>query len=322
MAVRPSAADQRRRAGFTLLELLVALSVLVVVMSIVGAALVTTIDSWDRSQRVLDDLRRGEIVMDQLANALRSTCGGGASNKKGIYAFQVANNDGNPPTATLSWVTASSAFLPPGSPLVYGIHRISLSIEQYKDGRPALAVRAWPYLVDDPDAIAALTPGFLAPNISGLMCRCYDFQAQNWGLDWPSSNALPAIVEITVYVNSETNNAEPLILQRLIEMPLGVTNVNNVMNFSLNLPASLSGGKGKGKGKDKGKGKGKEGQRGNEWGSHNPGQSGQRGQRGNEWGSHNSGRQSGRQPGRSAEPPPDENRPRLPRGNRGGGFGT
>ena len=314
MAVRPSAADQRRRSGFTLLELLVALSVLVVVMSIVGAALVTTINSWDRSQRVLDDLRRGEIVMDQLANALRSTCGGGASTKKGMYAFQVANNEGNPgnpPTATLSWVTASAAFLPPGSPLAYGIHRISLSIEPYKDGRPALAVRAWPYLVDDPDAIAALTPGFLAPNISGLMCRCYDFQAQNWGLDWLSSNALPAIVEITVYVNSETNNAEPLILQRLIEMPLGVTNVNNAMSISLNLPASLVGG-GRGKGKGSGKGKGKGGQRGSEWGAHNPGESGkggQRGQRGNEWGSHNG------EPGRSEQPRGTRG------GNRAGGVG-
>ena len=248
--------------------------------------------------------------MDQLASALRSTCGGGASTKKGIYAFQLAKTDTEPPAAQLSWVTVSPAFLPPGSPLAYGTHRIGLSIETLTDGRPALAVRAWPYLVTDQDEIAAIEPGFLAPNISGFMCRCYDFQVQDWTLDWTSSNALPALVEITLYVSSGTNSAaEPLILQRLIDMPLGATNVNNAMAISLNLPVALQGGgtKGKGKGKGQGQGKGSQGKgaQGVQWGARNPGQPAQ------------PNRGSGMGPGPQDQPAP----PRRPRGNRGGGFG-
>ncbi len=229
------------------------LAVFIAVMAIVGTSLVATVSGWDRGQRTLDELRRGEHVMEQLASALRSTCGGGASTRRGIYAFQLVNAEGAPPTAELSWVTASPAFLPPNSPLAYGVHRIGLAIETLTDGRPALAVRAWPYVMTDPDQLALIEPGFLAPGISGFQCRCYDFQAQDWTLEWTSSNALPAIVELTLYVHSETNNAaEPLVLQRLIEMPLGATNVNQAFSFSLNLPASAGGG---GKGKSKGKGK-------------------------------------------------------------------
>lgn len=239
-----SVADQRRRAGFSLLEVLVALGVLVTVMAVVGATLVTTINGWDRGQRALDGLRRGEHVLDQLANALRSTAAGGASTKRGVYAFQISNTAGNPPLATMSWVTSSGAFLPPRSPLLYGLHRIALSIERMDDGRPALAVRAWPYLMDDPDLMDGIEPGFLAPDIAGLSCRVYDYQQQSWQTEWTSSNAVPALVEISVYVNAE-NQAEPLLLQRLIEMPLGVTNLNDTVRIEMNPFAPTAGGRSK-----------------------------------------------------------------------------
>ncbi len=319
MAAHPSAADRRARGGFTLLEVLVSLGVFIAIMAIVGSSLVATVNGWDQGQKALDGLRRGEHVMDQLASALRSTCGGGASTKRGTYAFQLANSDTDPPAAQLSWVTASPAFLPPGSPLAYGIHRIGLSIETLTDGRSALAVRSWPYLMTDQDEIAAIEPGFLAPNITGFMCRCYDFDAQDWSPEWTSSNALPAIVELTLYVGSETNSAsEPLILQRLIEMPLGSTNANNAVAITLNLPAALQGGgtkpkakNGKGGKGDKGKGgQGKGGQGNNPRGGNNPAVPGQpnRGNRGGMGGA----------PSGGAEQPAQ---PRRQRGNRGGGFG-
>ncbi|MCX7007774.1 MAG: prepilin-type N-terminal cleavage/methylation domain-containing protein [Kiritimatiellaeota bacterium] len=307
MAVQGTLARRRGRAGFTLLEVLVALGVFVAIMGIVGTTLVATVDGWDRGQRALDNMRRGDHVIDQLANALRSTSGGGASTKRGIYAFQLANIDGNPPTAELSWVTASPAFLPPNSPLAYGIHRIGLRIESLTDGRPALAVRAWPYLMTDQDEIAAIEPGFLAPNISGFQCRCYDYQVQDWSPEWTSSNALPAIVEITLYVNSGTDTtAEPLILQRLVEMPLDVTNVNQATAISLNLPASLQ--VGAGKGKNKGKGKGKDSKAGSG--------------KGNQVGNQPTRNRGNMGPPPPAPPGPNQPpQPRRSRGNRGGGFG-
>ena len=304
-----SVVERRQLSGFTLLEVLVALTVLVTVMAIVGASLVTTINGWDRGQRALEGLRRGEHVMDQLANALRSSSGGGASTKQGIYSFQINNTDDNPPAGTMSWVTSSAAFLPPRSPLAYGLHRISLGIEQIDQRRPALVVRSWPYLVTDQDQIAAVEPGFIAPEISGLACRVYDYTVQDWQTEWTSSNALPALVELTVFVNNNTNDnstatAEPLILQRIIEMPLGVTNVTDAMRITLNpFPPAGSGKKNKGQ-------KGKGGQ----------GEGGRRGEgRGNEWGAHGSG-QSGAGEGGRRGGSSDGLTPNYPqRGGRGGG---
>jgi len=270
-----SRARPRHGGGFTLLEVLVALTVLVTVMAIVGATLIATVNGWDHGQRALDGMRRGEHVMDQLANALRSSAGGGASTQPGMYSFQINNVDGNPPVATMSWVTSSGAFLPPGSPLAYGLHRIALSIGQTADGRPALAVRSWPYLVPNPDDLG-IEPGFLAPEVSGLMCRVYDYQQQGWQTVWPNSNALPALVEVTVFVNTETN-VEPLVLQRLVEMPLGATNVTDAMQITLN-PFPASGGRGKKKKGQKGvNGPGRGKRRGGEGG---PGEGRPGGQRG------------------------------------------
>ena len=298
-----SAADQRGRTGFTLLEVLVALTILVTVMAIVGAAMVTTIDGWDRGQRALDSMRRGEHVMDQLANALRSTAGGGASTKQGIYSFQINTSDDNPPAGTMSWVTGSAAFLPPGSPLAYGLHRIALSIEQTDAGRPALVVRAWPYLVTDSDQLDAIEPGFIAPEVSGLACRVFDYQVQDWQTEWTSSNALPALVEITIYVNNDAGTAataEPLVLQRLVEMPLGVTNVTDAMRITLNPFPPASGGGGKKSSKNQ---KGQQGQNG-------PGQ-------GNQWGAHPGGDQGG--PGPSQGQRRSHGGGLLPPDGRGGG---
>jgi hypothetical protein len=188
----------------------------------------------------------------------------------------------------VSWVTGSPAFLPPGSPLAYGLHRIALSIESTAAGRPALVVRAWPYLVTDSDVLAAVEPGFVAPEVSGLACRVFDYQAQDWQTEWTSSNALPALVEITLYVNNDTSNAptaEPLVLQRLVEMPLGVTNVTDAMRITLNPFPPASGGGRKSNKNQKGQ-KGQNGPRGpgqgNPWGAHPgganaPGEGGRRG---------------------------------------------
>jgi len=166
--------------------------------------MVTTINGWERGQRAIEGLRRGEHVMDQLANALRSTAGGGASTKQASTISKINNNDDNPPAGTMSWVTGSAAFLPPGSPLAYGLHRIALSTNKPMPARPALVVRAWPYLVTDSNQLDVIEPGFIARS-ERLACRVFDYQVQDWQTEWTSSNALPALVEITIYVNNDAS---------------------------------------------------------------------------------------------------------------------
>ena len=228
------------------MEVLVALAVLVAIMAIVVSAFHVTLQGWERGRRALDGLRRGEYVMEQLADALRSSMVFGAAKKAQAYRFEVGNTGGQAPAGSLSWVTTSSALLPPRSWLENVPHRLAISVEPQADGQPALTARAWPYLADT--NMVDFSPIFVAPDICGFACQVFNYDAQQWDDTWASSNVLPAQVQITLYVKVEANSA-PMALQRLIEIPLGVTNIQQKAKIEMfPPPAAAGGGSGRGTG--------------------------------------------------------------------------
>ncbi|MCX6995936.1 MAG: hypothetical protein NTV49_02355 [Kiritimatiellaeota bacterium] len=221
------------------MEVLVALAVLVAIMAIVVSAFSAVLHGWERGRRALDGLHRGEFVMEQLADALHSSMVYGAARKPQAYSFDVVNAGDQVPAGTLSWVTTSSAFLPPRSWLENVPHRLALSVEPQANGQLAFMARAWPYLADTNEV--DFTPVFIAPEISGFACQVYNYEAQQWDDTWASSNVSPAQVQITLYVNEAANSA-PLVLQRLIEIPLGATNAQQRTRIDMFPPPVTSGG--------------------------------------------------------------------------------
>jgi len=224
--------------GFTLIEVLVAMAVLITVMAIVVGAFHAVLGGWERGRRTLDGLRRGEYVMEQTVDALHSATSFGAARKANVYSFDVGSAAANAAGGSLSWVTTSSAFLPPRSWLENVPHRLLLSIEPQASGEPALVARAWPYLADT--NLVDWTPGFVAPAISGLACQIYNYDSREWDDTWGNSNNLPAQVQITLYVKVE-DRTEPMVLQRLVEIPLGVTNAQQSASID-NFPAPAASG--------------------------------------------------------------------------------
>ena len=239
----------RRARGFTLIEILVAMAVLVTVMAIIVSAFSAVMNGWDRGRRTLDGLRRGEYVMEQVVDALHSAMASGAAKKAGAYRFEVDNG----PVGSLSWVTTSSALLPPHSWLENVPHRLALSVEPLANGELALMARAWPYLADT--NLVDLTPGFIAPAICGLACQVYNYDTQLWDEEWTTSNSLPAQVQITLYV-TVADRVEPMMLQRLVEIPLGVTNQQQKTDISTFPSPTTSGSSGGGGGSGRGGGGG------------------------------------------------------------------
>ena len=242
---RPARPPDRRANGFTLVEVLVALAVFVAIMAIVIGAFQSVLQGWERGRRMVDGLHRGEYVMEQLVDALHSAMAYGAARQARAYSYEVDNNGGaQAPAGTLSWVTTSSALLPPRSWLEKVPHRLAISIEPQADGQPTLTVRAWPYLADT--NTVDFTPIFRAPDVCGFACQVFNYEQQQWSDDWAASNALPAQVQLTLYIQVESNGP-PLVLQRLVEIPLGVT--NEQQNTRIDMfppPASASGGGGRG----------------------------------------------------------------------------
>ena len=142
-----------RKAGFTLLELLVALTILVFSFAIIWETFSGTVRAWQRGGQLLDELRHGDFVMEQLVSALRSAAFFRSS--PGRYGFRLETGSaGSYPGDKISWVTTSSSFIPPDSPLAKGTHRIIFSIEDNDDGDPAVCIRAYDPLLEDEDTVA------------------------------------------------------------------------------------------------------------------------------------------------------------------------
>ncbi|MCF7864631.1 MAG: type II secretion system GspH family protein, partial [Kiritimatiellales bacterium] len=94
----------RPSSGFTLLELMVAMVILTIAMSIAFQAFSGTIHAWKRGTEVVDGIKHGDFAMNQLASALDSTLY--FFNPRKTYAFTIERgNAGSLPADTISFVT-------------------------------------------------------------------------------------------------------------------------------------------------------------------------------------------------------------------------
>lgn len=210
------------RHGFTLLELIVAIVILVIAMSIAFEAFTGTIRGWKRGTEVADGIKHGDFAMNQLVSALNSTIY--FNNPRKTYAFKLEKETSTAglPADIVSFVTASGAFMASDSPYAKGPHRIKLFIDQDEYGDPALFALAMPAISneeefeDEFDAEAAL----VSRAVSGLEILFWDTQNEIWTDEWEKANAVPERIEVSLYISSKDENEEPIIFRRVLEIPV------------------------------------------------------------------------------------------------------
>jgi prepilin-type N-terminal cleavage/methylation domain-containing protein len=211
------------REGFTLLELIVAMVVLVIAMTIAFQAFSGTIRGWRRGTEVMEGLKHGEFAMDQLAQAVRSTIY--FYNPRKNYAFLIEKESkGAYPADILNFVTASPAFMPESSPLKYGPHRIKLYIDTDDRGNPALFSLAFPALAN-PEKLEEeyddAEPHLVSRAVQGLEVLLYEEEKEDWTTDeWEEENSVPERIKLIVYVGSEDKNEDPIVFEQIIEIPV------------------------------------------------------------------------------------------------------
>ena len=213
---RPAPRPPRRAAAFTLIELLLALAIFAIVMSMAGGSFWSIMKAWNRGNSLLDQLHHGEFAMDQLVSALRSAAW--FPSKPESYGFWLDDSGGTGPHAenVISWVTGGSAFLPPESEDRDGLHRLSVTVEGSGPKR-ALRVSAWPHIVEDPRD-ASPEEYDVAAGVSGLSCEWYDFEDESWSQDWEETNSLPKLVRLTLTMQPQGEQRDPYVLQRLVTL--------------------------------------------------------------------------------------------------------
>jgi len=216
----------RSRGGFTMLELLVALAILVTALLIIWNTFSSTLRAWRRGGELLDNLHHGDFVMEQLVMAMRSAAF--FDTAPHVYGFRLDSQGGRYPRDEISWVTSGSAFIPPDSPLLNGLYRITITVENNDDGDPAVAVRAYPHLaeVDEFD----VDPWYVSTKVQGIDCKPYNFEDEYWDDVWEDTNSVPSLVEVTLFMEPLERYGDPVTLKRLVEIPIGPAVTSAVMN--------------------------------------------------------------------------------------------
>jgi len=200
---------------------MVAMVILTIAMSIAFEAFSGTIRGWKRGTEVVEGIKHGDFAMTQLANALNSTIY--FYNPRKSYAFKIEKGTGSGlPADTISFVTASGAFMPDSSPLRHGPHRLKLFIDD-ADGGPALYSIAFPAIADDEEAEDEYDaePHLITRAVQGLEILIYDEELEDWSTDeWEKENAIPERIQIVIFVASEDENEEPIVFTRVLEIPV------------------------------------------------------------------------------------------------------
>ena len=214
--------DRKPRQGFTLLELIVAIVILVIAMSIAFEAFTGTIRGWKRGTEVADGIKHGDFAMTQLTSALNSMLY--FNNPRKTYAFKLEKGTASTglPGDIISFVTVNGAFMPANSPYAEGPHRIKLFVDGDEYGNPALYALAMPAISDEEefeDEFGA-EPALVSRQVGGLEVMIWDKQNETWTDEWEQNNAVPERIEISLYISSTDENEEPIVFRRVLEIPV------------------------------------------------------------------------------------------------------
>jgi len=213
-----------RTAGFTLLEMMVAMSLMVIALTIAFESFSASLRAWKRGSEVIDSMKHGEFVMNRLAAAVDSAIY--FRNQRKAYAFKIEKkNEGGLPADVIDFVTASDAFMPADSPLREAPHRIRLFIDD-RDGEPALYLLAMPAIADEEEFEDAFDPEPVLTSrlVRGLKIEIYDEQNEEWTDEWEKGNSIPKRIRLSVYVMADPDSDDaPVLFVRVIDIPVATS---------------------------------------------------------------------------------------------------
>lgn len=214
-----------KRNGFTLLEVMIAIVILVIAMTIAWQTFSSVTRAWTNARKLMDNTHHGDFVMTQLASALRSMAFFDSLPEK--YGFRMEDNSsGEYGEHSISWVTASSAFVPRGEFAEHGLHRIEVGAGKDEEGNEGLLVTVWSHLADEEDI--EKKSWVVSENIKGLTCHVYNQEEEDWDTEWEDTNSIPGLIHITLYADPMEKYGDPIEYHQLIEIPLGPQVTNEV----------------------------------------------------------------------------------------------
>ncbi len=209
----------KNKQGFTLLEVLLAMSLLSIMAVMIFGSFRAVLDATTTAENALDELHLSDNILSQIEETLLSAVFFDSDPTR--YTFLYEKGTGKPPNDLLSWVTRSKAFLPSDYPTREGLNRIELSVQDV-DGEEGLAVRAYSSLLDpeSPEA-EAVEPWLISKRVKGLELYFYDLTEQDWVDEWERNNQLPVTLALKLYVESDQPDSDLNVYTLKVDIPVG-----------------------------------------------------------------------------------------------------
>ncbi len=203
----------KQRAGFTLLEMLIAISIL----SLVVAAIYTSWTAILRASKVgLEStarVQRARIVVRVLEDSLGSVMS--FAQNQNYYSFIAENGS----ESTLSFVARLSQSFPRGGKFGdLDVRRLTFAVES-GSGTKSLVLRQQPILLDM-DQDEKDSPLVLAENVKEFTTEFWDARRNDWVDEWTQTNQIPKLVRVTLELadNAQSNTRREPIM-RVISLP-------------------------------------------------------------------------------------------------------
>lgn len=232
----------RGRSGFTLVEILIALSLLGLLTVMLFTSFYSVTRAWETGRSVIDASGHSDYLMEQLTAALRSAYTPGSGEKYGL----IFEDDGEDERAhdVIEWSKVGPALVGEDAEFAYVPHRIRVQITDPDGDFPGgFTVRAWrqDLQLDEFDPEVDTTELCLSPKVIGFNCRMLDPDQErtaddeiNWVDEWTKTNMLPTALELTLWMEPPEEDADPIESRRIVEIPMGVLSQNPSLGSASN----------------------------------------------------------------------------------------
>lgn len=241
-----------RHSGFTMIELLLAVSLMTVIV-VVGFMSFTTVNRiWRLGTEAADSIHHADFVMEQLSMALRSAYYPDAAKPSPAYGMLLVN-DGDEEEArdSLTWVKLGGALVGKDWKDAEAPHKITVTAigegESEEPGFEAggLVIRAWrmsalpeDFDPEDEEFEEYVKPHLVTPDVIAIDLKMLDPEGnlaegrempefdeeeelewidEDWKDDY--TNRLPYAVEATLYMRAPEEGGEPIAIKRIVTIP-------------------------------------------------------------------------------------------------------
>ncbi|MDI6774138.1 MAG: prepilin-type N-terminal cleavage/methylation domain-containing protein [Verrucomicrobiota bacterium] len=220
---------RRAADGFTLLEIMLAVSLMSVVALVTYWCFSTVLTGWKRGMTLMDNLHHGDFVIEQLVSGLRSAYYPDAPRSgMGAYGFTHKDNGNGPYSSDeIGWVKLGGALVGNDCPFMGSPHRVCFKVDTGARGKSEAMVKAW-QIIGQPEDFdqekIEWTP--ISRRVAGFNCRAAwktvsDSTDIDWQDEWTNTNELPTAVELTLYLEPIEQEQAPLELKRVVGLPAG-----------------------------------------------------------------------------------------------------